>query len=64
MDELLTIDELAAILKVPKSWIYIRTCKNKLPYVKVGRHLRFQKQKVFESLGISDKSSGMSSHLN
>lgn len=53
MDELLTIEELAAILKVPKSWIYARTYKKELPCVKVGRHLRFQKVKVFEVLGIN-----------
>ncbi len=52
MDELLTIEELATLLKVPKSWIYMRTCKDEIPYVKVGRHLRFQRTKVFESLGI------------
>ena len=53
MDELLTIEELAATLKVPKSWIYSRTCRNALPYVRVGRHLRFQKPMVFKALGIT-----------
>ena len=54
MSELLTIEEIAAVLKVPKSWIYARTCKNQLPHIKVGRHLRFQKEKVFEFLGIAE----------
>ncbi len=53
MDELLTIEELSAILKVPKSWIYARTCTNQLPYIKIGRHLRFQKEKIFEALGVT-----------
>ena len=54
-DDLLTLDELAALLKVKPSWIYGETCKaerSKIPFVKVGKHLRFQKKQVFESLGI------------
>jgi predicted DNA-binding transcriptional regulator AlpA len=53
-DELLTLEELAIILKVKPSWIYARTCKGQsdIPHVKLGRHLRFQKRKVFEALGI------------
>jgi len=43
-DELLTIDELAAILKVPRSWIYLHTrkrSKTAIPHVKIGKYLRF-----------------------
>ena len=43
-DELLTVEELAAILKVPKSWVYLHTRKRTkaaLPHVKVGKYLRF-----------------------
>ena len=43
-DELLTVDELATILKVPKSWIYLHTrkrSKTALPHVKIGKYLRF-----------------------
>ncbi len=52
MDELLTIDELSALLKVPKSWIYARTCKGQIPHIKLGRHLRFQMKAVLEALSI------------
>ena len=48
-DELLTIDELAAILKVPRSWIYFHTrkrSKNAIPHVKIGRYLRFSEADV------------------
>lgn len=54
MDELLTIEEMAAVLKVPKSWLYSRTCRNEIPHVKVGRHLRFQRRNVFKTLGIME----------
>ncbi len=40
-DELLTVEELADYLKVPKSWVYIASAEGKLPTVRVGRHLRF-----------------------
>ena len=40
-DELLTLDEVAALLKLPKSWIYERTRRKLIPHVKLGKYLRF-----------------------
>ena len=43
--ELLTVDELASLLKVPRSWIYGRTRRrgaDRLPYVKLGKYVRFE----------------------
>jgi excisionase family DNA binding protein len=51
--ELLTISELAAILKVPRSWIYAHTRSNsrtRLPYIKIGKYLRFYEGEVREFL--------------
>ncbi len=51
--ELLTLDELAAILKVPRSWIYAHTrskSRTRLPYIKVGKYLRFYESEVREFL--------------
>ena len=42
--DLKDIDELAAILRVPKSWIYGQTRLKNLdgiPYLRVGKYLRF-----------------------
>ena len=58
-DELLTVDELAAILKVPKSWIYERVRRRnglKLPHIKLGHYLRFERQAVQEFLKRQRKS--------
>jgi excisionase family DNA binding protein len=47
--ELLTVDELAALLKVPRSWIYQRTRargRDRLPHIKLGKYLRFEEQAV------------------
>jgi excisionase family DNA binding protein len=42
--ELLTIDEMAARLKVKRSWLYFRTMQtgvDSIPRVKIGKYLRF-----------------------
>jgi len=47
--ELLTIDELAAELKVKPSWIYRRTgMGGDMPVLRLGRYLRFDRQAVLE----------------
>jgi excisionase family DNA binding protein len=40
-DKLLTFTEVAALLKVPKSWIYERTRKGAIPHLKLGKYLCF-----------------------
>ena len=45
MDELLTVEEVAAWLKVPQSWVYERTRRrgaDRLPVIKLGKYLRFE----------------------
>ncbi len=43
---LLTLDELAVSLKVPKQTIYYWVSRKQVPYLKVGRHLRFRHEDV------------------
>ena len=53
-EELLTVDELASRLKVPKSWIYERTRrrgKDQLPHFKLGKYVRFEWTAIGEFLG-------------
>lgn len=55
MARILTVDELAAILKVPKSWIYNRTrptSQDPIPCQRVGKYLRFMSDEVERHLGI------------
>jgi excisionase family DNA binding protein len=48
LDELLTVDDVAALLKVSNSWVYEHTRarrfprSERLPYVKVGKYVRFE----------------------
>ncbi len=47
--DLLTIDEVSALLKVPKSWIYERTRRRgveRMPYIKLGKYLRFEESGI------------------
>lgn len=44
---LLTVREVAELLKVPKSWIYQHTrrrSQDRIPFVKVGRYVRFREE--------------------
>lgn len=49
-DSLLTLEELAAFLKVSKDTIYRMAQKGKIPAVKVGNQWRFCKEEVLETL--------------
>lgn len=52
-EELLTVHEIAAILKVPVSWVYERTRRRgieRLPHVKLGKYLRFRMPEIQEWL--------------
>ena len=50
MSQLLTIDELAAWLKLPKATLYNFTHEKRIPYLKVGRRLRFDSKQIQEWL--------------
>jgi excisionase family DNA binding protein len=48
-DEVMTVSEIAAFLKVPVSWVYERTRRTgieKIPHVKLGKYLRFSASEV------------------
>ncbi len=49
-DELLTVDEVATIFKVPVSWVYERTRRReteRIPHKKLGKYLRFVESEVW-----------------
>jgi excisionase family DNA binding protein len=47
-DQLLTITEVAALLQVPKSFIYARSRLGAIPVFRIGRHLRFPARELTE----------------
>ena len=51
--ELITVDELADRLKVPKSWVYGKTMykgPDAIPRIKAGKYIRFDYAKVIDWL--------------
>jgi len=58
-NNLLSVDELAESLKVPKSWVYSRsreTGPDAMPRIRVGKYVRFELDKVLKWLkGQSEK---------
>jgi excisionase family DNA binding protein len=52
VDELLTVDEVAALLKVSRSWVYEHTRarniqpRERLPHIKIGKYVRFDRQAI------------------
>lgn len=49
-DELMTVSELARFLKVKTSWVYNGVYTKRLPHLKAGKHLRFDKERILEYL--------------
>jgi len=43
---LLSLDELSAYISVPKSTIYTWTHQKKIPHVKIGRSLKFERREI------------------
>jgi len=46
--KLLTADQIAEILNVPKSWIYERTRQGQgaIPFIRLGSYVRFNQEEV------------------
>lgn len=45
-DDVLTIEELSAYLKIPRSTLYKLAREGKIPSQKIGRHWRFRKETI------------------
>ena len=52
LHELLTVEEVAALLRVNKSWVYEHTrgrevaTTDRLPHIRIGKYLRFDAQAI------------------
>ena len=56
--EVLTIDELAVYLKIPKSTLYKLVREGAVPCQKVGKHWRFHKEAIDEWLAHQPENGG------
>ena len=55
--DVLTIEELAAYLKIPKSTLYKLVREGKIPSQKIGRHWRFRKETLTTGLRKHERTS-------
>lgn len=46
--ELSNINEISRMLKVPNATVYYWVSRDEIPYIKVGRHLRFNSKEVLD----------------
>ncbi|HEX4997906.1 MAG TPA: helix-turn-helix domain-containing protein, partial [Terriglobia bacterium] len=49
VSELLTAGDVAALLKVPLSWVYSRTRRRRgdtLPHIRLGKYVRFEEAQI------------------
>ncbi len=44
--KLITAEELANKLQVPKSWIYGQTRNDRIPCIRIGKHIRFDEEQI------------------
>lgn len=56
-NDLLTIEEMAKVLRVPRFWILSRTRQGQkaIPHLRMGRHIRFNKQQVLDFFAKKEK---------
>jgi excisionase family DNA binding protein len=45
-ERLLTADDVAALLSVPKSWVYAETRAGRIPFVPMGRYRRYRREAI------------------
>ena len=50
LDDLLTVPEAAALLRVGDKWLYNAVAAKKVPHTKVGKHLRFSRAELEQYL--------------
>jgi hypothetical protein len=49
-DHLINAKELSRLLDVPITWVWAATREDRIPYIRVGRYLRFDWEEVLDSL--------------
>jgi excisionase family DNA binding protein len=58
VDPLLTADEVAALLRVTKAWVYAETRAKRIPHVPLGRYVRYRRSAVLQWIAALERGSG------
>jgi excisionase family DNA binding protein len=56
-DPLLTADEVAALLRVTKAWVYTQTRAQQIPHVPLGRYVRYRRSAVIDWIAALERQS-------
>lgn len=43
-DDLLTAEEVAALLRVTPAWVYAQTRRHRIPHLRLGRYVRYRRE--------------------
>jgi excisionase family DNA binding protein len=43
-DDLLTAEEVAALLRVTLAWVYAQTRRKRIPHLRLGRYVRYRRE--------------------
>ena len=46
LKDLITPDQLCDLLQVDKTWVYRQTREGTIPFIKMGKYLRFQRSNI------------------
>jgi excisionase family DNA binding protein len=57
VDVLLTADEVAALLQVTKAWVYAEARAKRIPYVPLGRYVRYRRSAVLQWISALERQS-------
>ena len=50
-DDLLTADEVAALLRMTSAWVYSETRRNRIPHLRLGRYVRYRRSTISAWMG-------------
>jgi excisionase family DNA binding protein len=45
-DEVITADEVAALLRMTPAWVYSETRRNRIPHMRLGRYFRYRRSAI------------------
>jgi len=57
VDPLLNADEVAALLRMTKAWVYAETRAKRIPHVRLGRYVRYRRSAVLQWIGALERDS-------
>jgi len=56
--DLLTAEEVAAVLRVTPAWVYAQTRRRRIPHLRLGRYVRYRREALEEWMQQVESSSG------